>query len=74
MIQAVLTNSQHPEYGVVTVPIPIPREEYDHVIELLAPLEIGDSIAQDCHIKEVSGDFPALRQLEQANANLDELD
>ena len=31
MIQAVLTNIQHPEYGVVTVPFPIPREEYDHI-------------------------------------------
>ena len=74
MIQAVLTNSQHPEYGVVTVPIPIPREEYDHVMELLAPLEMGDSVAQDCHIEEISGDFPVLRQLEQTNANLDEFD
>lgn len=26
MIQAVLTNSQHPEYGVVTVPFPIPEK------------------------------------------------
>ncbi len=74
MIKAVLTNSQHPEYGVVTVPFPIPKEEYDHVMELLAPLGIGDPVARDCHIEEISGDFPALRQLEQTNANLDELD
>ncbi|WP_294852446.1 antirestriction protein ArdA [uncultured Oscillibacter sp.] len=74
MIQAVLTNSQHPEYGVVTVPFPIPREEYDHVMELLAPLEIGDSVARDCRIEEISGDFPVLKQLEQTNTNLDELD
>ena len=38
MIQAVLTNSQHPEYGVVTVSFPIPREDFDHVMELLAQL------------------------------------
>ena len=74
MIQAVLTNSQHPEYGVVTVPFPIPKKEYYHVMELLAQLGIGDPVARDCNIEEISGDFPALRQLEQSNANLDELD
>jgi hypothetical protein len=59
-----------PEYGVVTVPFPIPREEYDHVMELLAPLEIGDSVARDCRIEEISGDFPVLKQLEQTNTIL----
>ena len=74
MIQAVLTNNQHPECGVVTVPFPIPKKEYYHVMELLAQLGIGDPVARDCNIEEISGDFPALRQLEQSNANLDELD
>lgn len=74
MIQAVLTNGQHPEHGVVTVPFPIPREEYDHVIELLTPLKIGDTVTRDCHIEEIIGDFPMLKQLEQTNTNLDELD
>ena len=74
MIQAVLSNGQHPEYGVVNVPSPIPREDYDHVMEILAPLEIGDPVARDCHIEEISSDFPVLKQLEQTNTNLDELD
>lgn len=30
IFQAVLRNSQHPEYGAATIPFPIPREEYDH--------------------------------------------
>lgn len=74
MIQAVLSNGKHLEYGVVTVPFPIPREEYDHVMELLEPLKIGDPAARDCRIEEISGDFPVLKQLEQTNTNLDELD
>ncbi len=33
--QAVLSNQHHPESGVVTVPFPIPRAEYDNTIALL---------------------------------------
>ncbi len=51
MIQAVFTNGQHPECGVVTVPLPIPREEYDHVMEHLALLKIRDPVARDCHVE-----------------------
>lgn len=74
MIQAVLSNQQHPEYGVATVPFPIVKDEYDHILALLEPLGIGDAVKQDCHIEEVRGDFPALIQMEMTNANLDELD
>ena len=28
MIQAVLSNPSHPEYGVATIPFPIPRDQY----------------------------------------------
>lgn len=35
MIQAVLRNAAHPEYGEATIPFPIPEEEYDHCLELL---------------------------------------
>lgn len=74
MIQAVLTNNQHPEYGVVTVPFPIPREEYDHMMELLSPLEIGDSVARDCRVDEISSEYPILKRLEKGAINIDELD
>ena len=30
MIQAVLRNAAHPEYGEATIPFPIPEEEYGH--------------------------------------------
>lgn len=30
MIQAVLGNPRHPEYGVATIPFPIPHDQYAH--------------------------------------------
>ena len=41
MIQAVLGNPNHPEYGVATIPFPIPHDQYAHCMELLEALEIG---------------------------------
>jgi len=74
VIHAVLTNSQHPEYGGATVPFPIPREEYDHVMELMVPLEIGDPVARDCRVDEISSEYPILKRLEKVAVNIDELD
>lgn len=53
VIQAVLSNAQHPEYGQVTIPFPIPNQNYDCTIELLEPLEIGDTLRQDCQVDEL---------------------
>ena len=39
-MQVILGNRDHPEYGVATIPFPIPREEYDHCIKLLDALEM----------------------------------
>ena len=49
MIQAVLSNPSHPEYGVATIPFPIPRDQYAHCMELLEALEIETdrSLLQD---------------------------
>ena len=33
MMQAVLSNPSHPEYGVATIPFPIPRDQYAHCME-----------------------------------------
>ena len=43
MMKAVLSNADHPEYGVVTIPLPVPRNQYDHCVALLEALEIGDA-------------------------------
>ena len=73
-IKAVLENAQHPEYGQATVPLPIPKEEYDHVIELLAPLEIGSPVERDCKVEELIGAYPVFCCLEGQQVNVDELD
>ena len=74
MLHAVLSNATHPEYGAVTIPFPIPREDFDHCIELLKALEIGKVSARDCHVDEISSSWPILGRLEGTNVDLDELD
>ena len=74
MMQAVLSNAAHPEYGVATIPFPIPREQFDHCIELVEALEIGISSARDCHVDEIRSAWPVLTRLEGRTVNLDELD
>ena len=32
VLQAVLSNAQHPEYGQATIPFPIPNQNYDSTI------------------------------------------
>ena len=58
MFQAVLRNPDHPEYGVATIPLPIPRDQYAHCMELLEALEIGDAAKADCMIAGIDSDRP----------------
>lgn len=74
MTQATLGNAAHPEYGVATIPFPIPREEYANFVALLEALEIGDASDRDCQVQEVRGPWPVLKRLEGKPVNLDELD
>ena len=74
MMEAVLSNADHPEYGVVTIPFPIPREQFDHCIELVEALEIGNASDRDCHVDEIRSAWPVLNRLEGRTVNLDELD
>ena len=74
MMQAVLSNASHPEYGVATIPFPIPREQFDHCIELVEALEIGNASIRDCHVDEIRSAWPVLTRLEGNVVNLDELD
>lgn len=73
-MQAILSNAQHPEYGAAAIPFPIPTDEYDHCIELLEALEIGDPVQRDCRVDELRSDFPILKRLEKTAINVDELD
>ena len=53
MMSAVLSNPNHPEYGVATIPFPIPHDQYTYCMELLKALEIGDAVKADCKVVAV---------------------
>ena len=74
MMEAVLSNSDHPEFGEATIPLPTPREQYDHCIELVTALEIGSAVNSDCHVNEFCKGWPVFYRLEGTQVNLDELD
>ncbi|MFQ7634318.1 MAG: hypothetical protein ACLRLT_16965 [Sellimonas intestinalis] len=73
MIQAVLSNPSHPEYGVATIPFPIPHDQYAHCMELLEALEIGDAVKADCKVEEVYSFFSVLKRTKMLTVNAEEL-
>ena len=73
MIQAVLGNPHHPEYGVATIPFPIPRDQHAHCMELLEALEIGDTVKADCKVVAVDSFFSVLKRTEMLTVNVEEL-
>ena len=73
-IKAALYNADHLEYGLVTIPFPIPRDQYDDTIKMLEALDIGDPRARDCTVEEIEGSVPSPKCLEGRKINVDELD
>ena len=73
MIQAVLGNPHHPEYGVATIPFPIPRDQYAHCMELLEALEIGDAVKADCKVEKIDSFYTVLKRTEMFTINVEEL-
>ena len=73
MIQAVLGNPNHPEYGVATIPFPIPRDQYAHCMELLEALEIGDAAKADCKVTKIDSFYTVLKRTEMLTVNVEEL-
>ena len=73
MIQAVLSNPNHPEYGVATIPFPIPHDQYTYCMELLKALEIGDAVKADCKVVAVDSFFSVLKRTEMLTVNVEEL-
>ena len=73
MIQVVLSNPSHPEYGVVTLPFSIPRDQYAHCMELLAALEIGDALKTDCKVEKIDSFYAVLKRAEMLTVNVEEL-
>ncbi len=73
-MEAILCNRNHPEFGVATIPLPIPDEEYGKCIILLEAMEIGSVTGHDCYVEAIKDAPPALDILEGSMTNLDELD
>ena len=73
MIQAVLGNPNHPEYGVATIPFPIPRDQYAHCMELLEALEIGEAVKADCKVEKIDSFYTVLKRTEMLTVNVEEL-
>ena len=73
MIQAVLSNPSHPEYGVATIPFPVPHDQYAHCMELLAALEIGDAVKADCKVEKIDSFYTVLKRTEMLTVNAEEL-
>ena len=74
MFQVVLSNKDHMEYGVVTVPFPIPEDQYADITRILEALHVGSELSRDCMVESVESDWPVLRLLTGQEINLDELD
>ena len=73
-IWTTVENSSYPEYGVIKIPFPIPRESYDSYMEKLRLMEIADPLKQDCRVVSVLSNYSVLKQLEVMTVNVDELD
>ena len=74
MMQVILSNSKHPEYGQATIPFPLAQDQYEDCVELLEKLEIGNVMERDCKVEEIQGGLPILKRLEKVAINIDELD
>ena len=73
IIQAVLSNPKHQEYGVATIPFPIPHDQYAHCVELLEALKIGDAVKADCKVEEIDSFYTVLKRVEMLTVNVEEL-
>ena len=74
IFKVALNNKAHPEYGEASIPFPIPSSEYDHTIDLLDAMGIGDAQAQDCRVSEIYSTYPILNRLVTQSVNVEELD
>ena len=73
IMRTALGNPNHPEYGVASIPFPIPRDQYAHCMELLEALEIGDAVKADCQVQEIDSFYSVLKRTEMLTVNVEEL-
>ena len=74
VIQAVLINTQHPECGQVTIPFPIPVDQYDKTIEMLQAIDLGFFVNRDCKVDEIGSRYFVLDSIKGTLVNIDQLD
>ena len=74
VIQAILSNPRHPECGQITIPFPIPVDQYDQTIEMLRTMGLGDATNQDCIVDEVDSQYSVLGKLNGMLVNVDQMD
>ncbi|NBI11012.1 hypothetical protein D1641_13475 [Colidextribacter sp. OB.20] len=74
VIQAVLSNTQRPECGQVTISFPIPVDQYDQTIEMLQAIDLGFSVNRDCKVDEIDSQYHILNSIQGTLVNVDQLD
>lgn len=74
VIKAVLHNAQHPECGQITIPFPIPNDQYDEILEKLQAMYAGFSVKLDCTVDEADSWYGVLSALKGQPVNVDQLD
>ena len=74
ILNAVIRNKDHPEYGEATIPFPVKTEDYDEIMGMMEQLEIGNAVASDCYIESIDSWYSSLKCLEGKAVNFDELD
>jgi len=74
VIKAVLSNPQRPECGQVTIPFPIPVDQYDQTIDMLQAMELGRPVNRDCKVDEINSHYSVLGALKDTPVNVDQLD
>ncbi|MDE7244756.1 MAG: antirestriction protein ArdA [Oscillospiraceae bacterium] len=74
VIKAVLSNPGHPEHGQITIPFPIPDEQYDQTIEMLQAMDLGFSRNRDCTVDDLDSYYGVLEALKDTMVNVDQLD
>ena len=74
VIQAVLSNPRRPERDQITIPFPIPVDQYDKTIEMLQAIDLGFSVNRDCTVDEVNSRYSVLNTLVGTLVNIDQLD
>jgi hypothetical protein len=74
VIKAVLSNPRRPECGQITIPFPIPVDQYDQTIEMLQEMDLGYSVNRECRVDEVDSHYRVLGAINGTLVNVDQLD